>query len=407
VTEIQFKFIVSTYALAVSFMLLNFIAAATPQIAKTRSPVNTGFSVLAAQHKKADSDYVIYGFLPYWMLNKTEYIQLDKLTDIAYFGFNIQRNGKINRLDRDGNIDPGYNQWKNNKQLAEILYKAQMNGVRTAVTVISHNDDVSDAFLFCESCWSTLADELIFEMRSKSITDVNFDFEYEGYVENKTAKQYTRFIDYMNKRLDDEFENSFVVVSAYADSADRPRLTLIDELAEVADAIFIMAYDFHVRGSANAGPVAPIEGAGVFSRYDLSHMLTDYLKKSPPNKLIFGVPYYGYNWVVADTRPYAKRIDGDEITGYSVSNTYEKVVDTILQVRPTVKWDDTAKSPFLYYVSPNTNTYRMVYYDDVQSLKIKYDMIKSESLLGVGIWALGYDGGYQELWNLLDSEFLR
>ena len=32
-------------------------------------------------------------------------------------------------------------------------------------------------------------------------------------------------------------------------------------------------------------------------------------------------------------------------------------------------------------------------------------MAKDKNLRGVGIWALGYDKGYQDLWNLLGEEF--
>ncbi|MFT4678625.1 MAG: spore germination protein YaaH, partial [Chitinophagales bacterium] len=41
----------------------------------------------------------------------------------------------------------------------------------------------------------------------------------------------------------------------------------------------------------------------------------------------------------------------------------------------------------------------------VKSLSIKYDWIKKNKIGGVGIWALGYDNGYPELWNLLTEKF--
>ncbi|GIT57317.1 MAG: hypothetical protein Ct9H300mP18_07460 [Candidatus Neomarinimicrobiota bacterium] len=41
------------------------------------------------------------------------------------------------------------------------------------------------------------------------------------------------------------------------------------------------------------------------------------------------------------------------------------------------------------------------WYDDSLSLSKKYDFAISKKLGGVGIWALGYDEGYDELWNAL------
>jgi spore germination protein YaaH len=49
---------------------------------------------------------------------------------------------------------------------------------------------------------------------------------------------------------------------------------------------------------------------------------------------------------------------------------------------------------------------RQVYFENERSLRAKYELIKANDLAGVGIWALGYDGGYQELWNLLKEQFV-
>ena len=45
------------------------------------------------------------------------------------------------------------------------------------------------------------------------------------------------------------------------------------------------------------------------------------------------------------------------------------------------------------------------WYDDSLSLSLKYDFAINNNLLGVGIWALGYDGTNPELWDLLSAKF--
>ncbi len=45
------------------------------------------------------------------------------------------------------------------------------------------------------------------------------------------------------------------------------------------------------------------------------------------------------------------------------------------------------------------------YYDDIQSLAAKYDMINQRGLGGVGIWHLQMDQGTPELWDLLANSF--
>jgi len=45
------------------------------------------------------------------------------------------------------------------------------------------------------------------------------------------------------------------------------------------------------------------------------------------------------------------------------------------------------------------------WYDDSLSLSLKYDFAINNDLLGVGIWAMGYDGSNPELWDLLSAKF--
>ena len=47
----------------------------------------------------------------------------------------------------------------------------------------------------------------------------------------------------------------------------------------------------------------------------------------------------------------------------------------------------------------------MIFLDDNRSLKIKYQFAKEKKLAGVGMWALGFDDGKDELWDLLSLEF--
>ncbi len=46
------------------------------------------------------------------------------------------------------------------------------------------------------------------------------------------------------------------------------------------------------------------------------------------------------------------------------------------------------------------------YYDDVQSLAVKWDMVNQRGLAGTGMWALLMDEGSPDLWNLLAAKFV-
>ncbi len=369
------------------------------------SPISKSFSILAFASKRVPPKKTIYGYLPYWSIDKKKHLQYDKLTDIAYFGLHIDEKGDFIKY-QNGETVPGYYHWKNSKDLENIIKDAKKNDVNFAPTIISHVDDVSDKFLDCRECWDNLANNIINELIEKDLKDVNLNFEYAELTPKEKAAQYTEFVAFLNHKLDNTIGDSTLVVSTFADSTVKERVTHIESLGKAADLLFIMGYDFHRPTSDSAGPVAPIGGKGVHAEYDLETMIQDYLAYVPPSKLILGVPYYGYNWVVERDEKYSKRISGRDDIGFSQSQTYESIMETVLTVKPDVKWDDLAKSPYFTYVSPETGSIREVYFEDIDSLKVKYQMVKEHNLAGVGIWALGYDGGYEELWNLLEQEFI-
>ncbi len=403
--EKRVRVITVLYSVVFALLVTNVFLLKKTEATNFTSPMAEGFSVFNLESSTTRDDHIVFGYLPYWKLSEVEYIQLDKLTDVAYFALRIDADGTIRKKDAEGYIEPGYNKWKNSPELDWLISQAAKTNTRISLSVISHEDEVSDEFLDCRTCWDTLLGEIVYELNTKGLKHVNLDFEYVGYTDPEKADKYTQFADFLNQNLDAIYTDSYVTVATFADSTIRPRVTKPADLAKVVDGIFVMAYDFHQPTSANAGPIAPIAGGGKYSSYDIQTMLADYLKHIPPNKLILGVAYYGYNWVVASNEPYATRLEGNDYNGYSQSQTYEGVLDTILKTNPLILWDQTAQAPYFSYISPDTGYRRMVYYENPESLTAKYQLIKSRDLAGVGIWALGYDGGYQDLWNLLAVNF--
>jgi spore germination protein YaaH len=66
---------------------------------------------------------------------------------------------------------------------------------------------------------------------------------------------------------------------------------------------------------------------------------------------------------------------------------------------------DSISSSTYLIVKDSNNLYRQLFFEDKKSLALKYDWIKENQIGGVGIWALGYDNGYSELWDLLTEKF--
>ncbi len=384
-------------------------------------PLSDSYSVLGAKValKGNIPNPRVYAFLPYWTVGKN--INLGQVTDLAYFGLHVDAKGRI--VTSDG----PYSKWRESKDLGDHIKKIKQQGGRGSLTLICHQDSDIDAILECRECWENLFLDVKKELIWGGVKDVNLDFEYSGYTTVKKAQLYSELVGYLNSRLDATFGDSFVVVSAYADSADKVerawlgkgkgafedfsteekdtsfRLTEPRSLAQVADAIFIMAYDFHLPTSKSAGPVSPFAGSYSTTRLNLVKVLDGYLKFAPPEKVILGLPFYGYDWVVESAEPMSARIEGSDLIGFSKSRTYAEIVDFMVKKQIKPLWDEVSKTPYFNYVDEELDSKRQVWYDNEDSLVAKSALVRGRGLLGVGVWALGFEGGYSDIWKFVDA----
>jgi spore germination protein YaaH len=231
------------------------------------------------------------------------------------------------------------------------------------------------------------------------------DVEYVGNPGLGYRNTFSGFIRKLSGSMHEAIKDSRVTVSVYASSVKSPKLYNIAEIGKYADGIFMMAYDFAVTGSEVAMPTAPLYGykEGKYS-YDISTAVEDFVRVMPAEKLILGVPYYGYNYSIygepkikADTRPSWSWRGSPMVQTYAIANT---------DITPEREgWDDLGQVGWKAYYVSETDTWRMIFLDDERSLKVKYEFAKTKQLAGVGIWALGFDSGRPELWSLLKEAF--
>jgi len=396
------------------------------------SPIGRSIQLNTLGTQDAREKKVVYGYLPYWTIEYVDYFDLNILTDVAYFGLHINERGdfiKTQETEEGVVQNPGYDNWHNNEKLSIFIKRAQRKDVNIALTIISHVDEVSTNFLSCEECWDVFYKNLKAEMDLHNIEDVNLNFEYYETVDKEISLKYSAFTKFVKRKLSKDFEDPQVVVTAFADSLINDRVSDIQSLAKVADKLFIMAYDFHISQSDKASPVSPMGGAGLHAGYDIRTMIKDYLSYAPPQKLILGVPYYGFNWTEADEEVLEERKkiteaekqnedngekQGDEVKLPKNNNTITQTYADIMEIIETRKeekkfgklsWDELAQVPIYRYLDNETKKERTIYFENRKSLEVKYKLAKEFDLAGVGIWALGYDADRPELWDLLNKEF--
>ena len=110
----------------------------------------------------------------------------------------------------------------------------------------------------------------------------------------------------------------------------------------------------------------------------------------PAEKLLLGVPNYGYDWPL----PFVQ----GQTRAKSISN--QQAIDLALQYRIAIQYDQTAQSPYFHYTAEDGIIHE-VWFEDARSLSAKLRLIAEYGFSGGGIWNLMRP--FSQIWLLADS----
>ena len=366
------------------------------------SPLAQGFSDQLHPLSESKSQKEVFGFGPFWTINKLDNVDFNVLTTFSYFGVPILA---------DGSMDTTYQGYQvfESETATQVFKKAHQYGTRVVLTVTMMDNADIRALMDDPEAQDRSIRQTVSLVKQRGIDGVNIDFEYMGNPGPAYRSAFSNYVKNMTTAMHTAVPSSRVTVSVYASAVKDPKIYDLTAVSNNSDGIFMMAYDFAVASSDQAIPTAPLYGykQGKYW-YDVSTAVDDFLAYMPAEKLILGVPWYGYNYMVyspgvkVDTRP--------AWSGRGFAQTYA-IVQT--DVTPDMSgiyeyatgWDDTGKVGWKAYYDADSGSWRQVFIDDVKSLGIKFDFAKDKNLGGVGIWALGFDNGKKDFWALLDRKF--
>ena len=334
---------------------------------------------LQSAPKSAATRPVVFGFLPYW-IDQTYYHQLDfgLLTHIAAFSVEVSPEGRISN-------DRGW-PW------TALVDSAHAHGVRVILTATLFGDSQVLALISNETRRQRFFVEIRDQLIAGNADGVNIDFEGPGA--NGWPSQINDFMAQLTGYLHAEIPGC--EVSFAAPPVDWAGRWDFVGLAASCDYLFIMGYAFTGSWSDRSGPTAPLHGG---SRNITTTITGDYgeVSEQNPAKLILGVPYYGCQWTTSAP-------DARSLTTRFVR--YPQIWSTFLgAVTHGSHWDATSETPWYRY--QDGAEWVQVWYDDIMSLGMKYDLALDKGLRGVGMWALGYEGRRAEPWELLQQKIGR
>lgn len=328
----------------------------------------------------------ILGFFPYWMLPEQEKIDLSALTSVSLFGLEMDGNGNI-ASDNNDQTDDG-SMWKNPK-LDDFIKRARYQGLKIYLTLKSFNNSNIESIVKSDTAQKNLIANAIYLANSKQLDGINLDFEYVGDTSDIVRDGFTRLVVNLSSELKRQIPDAILTVDTYLVSGSEKQLFNIPILAKNIDAFVIMGYDMHTP-LGNPGPVSAMGGNTNIVGY-----IQNYLEQVDASKLILAVPYYGYDW------PKDSTASSDEKSVKALP--YAEIAEQSKDLQ--LSWNETSQTPYFTYKDDNQQE-RIVHFDNIRSLGIKYDFINNKNLKGVGIWTLGYDGQNQDLEKLLIDKFI-
>ncbi|MFH1280238.1 MAG: glycosyl hydrolase family 18 protein [Candidatus Beckwithbacteria bacterium] len=327
----------------------------------------------------------IIGFQPFWLLQKANKPYEKYINTFTYFSLTLDTDGTIVKLVNPQEEEPGWTTLKSDS-LQEKLQQAKKNNLKLSLLIHNSNEASISALLKePEKHAQNLVGDAMPIMQKYGFTDLNLDIESFEVASESAQQQYTAFIREVKSGVDKNNLGT-LTVEVPPISLVQPRLINVEEIAKIADSIVLMAYDFHYIYSYIAGPVAPIGGVDTVREFDVAIVLKEALNVIPPEKVILGIPLYGYEWETISNKPGAPTIPSGSATA---SN--RRIEELLASCDNCTKaYDEQAKQP--YVIFQDGDYFHQIYYEDEQSLGEKLKLAKEHKIAGVALWALGYEG---------------
>ena len=209
-------------------------------------------------------------------------------------------------------------------------------------------------------------DRILAKMREKGYFGLDVDFEF---IRPEDGDAFVSFVQNVTTRLNAE---GFTVNVDLAPKVSADQGGLLYEahdyarIGNIADTVLVMTYEW---GYSHGPPmaVAPIN--------QVRRVITYAVSEIPADRIFMGVPNYGYVWQL----PFERGVT----MATSIGNQF--AVELAAQHGTEILFDNLSQSPYFYYSDQNGRRH-VVWFEDVRSIRAKWNVITEYNLLGAGYW---------------------
>jgi len=327
------------------------------------------------------------GFLPYWLIAQADKDYVKYLTTLAYFGLTVDADGSLEKFTNPGEAEPGFYALDRGKP-NNFFKDVKENNVNLSLVIFNSNEEkigrlIADPVTNAQN----LIEEVEPFMKKYEFDDLNLDIESVSIASDEARTNFTLFVAQVKKSMNEKNLGT-LTVDVSPTALIKNYLINLDEVGKIVDYIVLMTYDYHYFGSSVTGPVAPVGGAGVEAEFDTEVAIKVAINTLPLEKVIMGVPLYGYEWETLEDSPRSATIPG---TGLAASNRrVEKYLADCTDCE--VKIDKYGQESYFIYKDEKTATYHQIFYPDKAAIKAKVKLAERFDIGGIALWALGYEG---------------
>ncbi len=340
----------------------------------------------------------IFGWHPHFNGSSYKSYNYKLITAIAYYSYDIDpyTGDALDTLvinDFLGGEDPANG----------IVPTAHKKDCKVLLSITSHSEENNTVFLEPSNAAARqhLIDRLIYLLDTSKADGIEINFENVPAI---YQDEFYKFVKKLSFNLRGVNPNYSVCMSVPA--YDPNNIFNLGKMIKDIDFFIIKGYDFQLDPKSSTGvvkkPVSPLNFSPASGEEDLRSVVERYLASIGPyhaNRLILALANYGTLWKTDDK--------GHELLEYV---PYSKIqYDYVMKDSGLIRLD----SNYYVYVWQKLDTINNgrsiiqteLLFDDVQTFRHKFRFLQEYGLGGVGIWPLGYDEGFDNVWTVIEDEF--
>ena len=334
-------------------------------------------------------DTEVYTWYPYWMGDVWKSYDFNLISSISFLSYNI---------------DPKTGSYLNPAQIklwreTDLLDSAKIHKTKVLLSLALEGEENHLEFLKNEKAWTTTLDSITVLLKERDADGIEVEFID---IPLDLEPKFLDFVAQLKENLSYRFITKKLTLSLVIPASPDKFPFDLRKLDESVDLFIVKGLDYHEEDGTVAA-VAPLrnETAGGPS---LENTLLTYLDRGlNAEKSILALPLYGSQW--------SGTFDPEE--GFYTTNFERKVTlsevnrvfqsnDSIYKIEPTL--DETTMTQY-FFLEFQDNTSIEGWYDDSLTLSKKMDYALINKFKGVGLWALGYDLGKNEVWDVVAKKF--